>query len=91
MTTQDDRPGETMLDPDQAARFMGVGKSTLMLHVRLHEIHHVHVGRLVRFDRDALRRGDPPTHTHAQKPPVKLPAGSYTIPAGRQKRSAAGR
>ena len=54
-----------MLTAARAASLIDMTPNTLYIMARQHRIAHVHYGRDLRFDRDALRRGDTHSlHTH---------------------------
>lgn len=54
-----------MLTAAEAAPIVRLTPNALYVMARQHRITHVHYGRDVRFDRDDLRRGASPSHTHA--------------------------
>lgn len=62
----DDLP--TYLTPEEVAQFLRLSLAHIYRMIRRHEIAHTHYGRTIRIDRDGLRGGAKPNHTHASDP-----------------------
>lgn len=75
----------------EVCRIKRLSRNAVYEMVRRHEIPHEHYGRAIRIDRDALRRGDRPNHTHPDTASVVLSSRPVLAPPRRCNRKAAGR
>lgn len=65
-------------------RIRRLSRNTVYDLIRTHGLPHEHFGRAVRIDREELRRGAPPQHTHTIDP-VSIPLRRHSsLPASRR-------